>query len=188
MSPKSQSQFWIKSGLFLRYISVLDRLKFLAMAIEPFLRYRASKLPRWDPKIPVVEALTRYPSSQDSDHTTLIRNRGFQLWTLAPYEPSHALRVNQIDITNIFLQTTYIFVSDFFGPKKKSKPNRKKIDSEKYFFCLKKKWFSKKSSKFSKKLIFFENQKSHFLVDQFFLDFSKFPTFSLFSEISKFSK
>ena len=58
-----------------------------------------------------------------------------------------------------FLQTTYIFVSDFVGPKKKSKPNRKK--SIPNFFAWKK-WFSKKSSKFSKKLIFFENQKSHF--------------------------
>ena len=85
-----------------------------------------------------MEALTRYPSSQDSDHTTLIRNRGFQLWTLAPCEPSHALRVNQIDITNIFLQTTYIFVSDFFGPKKNQIQIEKKSIPKNIFLTEKK--------------------------------------------------
>ena len=91
-------------------------------------------------KIPVVEALTRcYPSSQDSDDTTLIRNQRFQLWTLAPCEPSHALRVNQIDIKNIFLQTTYIFASDFFGPKKKIKTKSKKNRFRKNIFLAEKK-------------------------------------------------
>ena len=119
--------FLIKSSLFLRYIWVLDSLRFFRLAYEWFLRYRAPKLPRWSkktkdltrftPVLAVARTVTK-PSLSEieafvGEPSVLVCPR-----TRSGYGKSKP---------KIFFSRLHIFLSRiFFGPKKKIKTKSKK--------------------------------------------------------------